>query len=391
MPRFSPFRGVRYDAAVDLDRVIAPPYDVVNARERSTLAARSPENAIHLELPEPDAERDLDRYENAAHLFHSWSASGALVQDARPALYGYRMTTREGIATTGVIGALGIGDDVLAHEETMPKPKSDRLDLLRATKANLSPIWGLSLAHGLTDLLGIEGKPTAAALDDDGVHHELWVIDDADTIAALERSVASAPVVLADGHHRYETARAYQAEAGSSRGDRDAVMAFVVELAEGQLHVRAIHRLLSNLPRGVDLAQVFSPFFEVERASGPTREVAGRIGASGASALVTRAGVSVMTARPEALEEAGTDLDSRLVELALKGIEGVEVSYDAQLDDALALLEAERADAVVLVRPATVAQISSWAAARRRMPAKTTYFVPKPRTGMVFRLLSDDA
>ncbi len=128
------------------------------------------------------------------------------------------MTDTAGHATTGVIGALGLPDpghegDILPHEQTLPKPKSDRLDLLRATRANLSPIWGLSMHHGLTATFDpTDDEPTADAYDDDGVRHQLWVLDDRDAIEAIAAAVAAAPVVIADGHHRYETAKAYQAE-----------------------------------------------------------------------------------------------------------------------------------------------------------------------------------
>ena len=123
-----------------------------------------------------------------------------------------------GRATTGVIGALGLAEpgaesDILPHEQTLPKPKSDRLDLLRATRANLSPIWGLSMATGVTATFDpTDDDPVADVFDDDGVRHQLWVLSDADTVAAVRSALAEAPVVLADGHHRYETARAYQAE-----------------------------------------------------------------------------------------------------------------------------------------------------------------------------------
>ena len=157
------------------------------------------------------------------------------------------MTDSAGRSTTGVIGALGLAEpgdegDVLPHEQTLPKPKSDRLDLLRATRANLSPIWGLSMAAGVTATFDpTDDEPVADVYDDDGVRHQLWVLSDPDAVAAVRESVGSAPVVLADGHHRYETARAYQAECraanGGQPGPYDFVMALVVELAEEQLNV----------------------------------------------------------------------------------------------------------------------------------------------------------
>ena len=147
MPRFEPFQGLRFRSEVaPLAQVIAPPYDVISASERSHLASRHRANAVLVELPEADLPGGRDRYAVAADLFARWQSKGILVADPGRNLYPYRMTDPSGRATTGVIGALGLADpgeesDILPHEQTLPKPKSDRLDLLRATRANLSPIW----------------------------------------------------------------------------------------------------------------------------------------------------------------------------------------------------------------------------------------------------------
>lgn len=396
VPRFDAFRGARYDvSSVQLDQVIAPPYDVVGPEERDKLAERSPINAIHLELPEPDAASGRDRYVAAADLLASWLERRVLVEDASPALYPYRMTTPDGAVTTGVLGALEIGEGVLPHEETMPKPKSDRLDLLRATRANLSPIWGLSLTPGLTETFAPEGPPAEDALDDDGVRHELWVLDDPVTIAKVRDAVAASPVVIADGHHRYETARTYRAEIRRSNGDRpgdhDLVMAFMVELAESQLHVRAIHRMVAGLPPQTGPAELLGRFFDVAHAGAADEPSVGALEGAGSLAAVTPKGAWRLTVRPGAFDEAGTDLEAGLVDLALRAAPDASVTYSAHWRETLADIEAGRAEMAILLRPVTVPQISAWAAARRRMPPKTTYFSPKLRTGMVFRSLSDGA
>ena len=147
-----PFAGLRYDTArVDLSMVIAPPYDVISTEDRVRLAARHSANAVRIELPEPDNRSGLDRYSHAARQLEQWQEDGVLVRDPRPSLYAYRMTTPEGTRPTVSIGALGIDEasrtSILPHEQTLPKPKSDRLDLLRATEANVSPIWGLPSAR----------------------------------------------------------------------------------------------------------------------------------------------------------------------------------------------------------------------------------------------------
>jgi uncharacterized protein (DUF1015 family) len=393
MASFDAFPGVRYDpAAVHLDQVIAPPYDVVGPAERTRLASRSPLNAIHLELPEPDLHAGKDRYQVAAELLGEWLERRCLVPEPVPALYPYRMTSPEGTVTTGVIGALGIGDDVLPHEQTLPKPRSDRLDLLRRTGANLSPIWGLSLTPGLTATFEPAGPAAADAYDDDGVRHQLWVVEDPAAVSAVTDAVAASPVVVADGHHRYETAAAYRAEVRAANGDRagdhDSVMALVVELAEEQLHVGAIHRLVSGLPDATALVDVLGSFFDAVRAGTASHRVVDALARSGSLAAVTGDDAWLLTVRPGAVESAGTDLEAGLVDLAVAAEPAASVSYCYSWQEGLQALAASEAQAVVLLRPVTVPQIAEWAAARRRMPPKTTYFTPKPRTGMVLRLLS---
>ncbi|HTX63633.1 MAG TPA: DUF1015 domain-containing protein, partial [Acidimicrobiales bacterium] len=312
MPRFDAFKGARYAAAdVHLDQVIAPPYDVVGSQERDMLAHRNPFNAIRLELPEPDLELGRDRYLAAADLLDSWLERRVLVEDAAPAFYPYRMTAPDGTTTTGVVGALEIGDDVLPHEETMPKPKSDRLDLLRATGTNLSPIWGLSLTPGLTATFEPAGTPVEDAYDDEGVRHQLWVLDDPVAVSTVRDAVAAAPVVIADGHHRYETARTYRDEVrrgnGDRAGDHDLVMALVVELAESQLHVRAIHRMIAGLPPGAGPDRLLGEYFDVVHAGPATERVVGALEGAGSLAAVTRDDAWLLTVRSGAFDAAGTD------------------------------------------------------------------------------------
>ncbi len=396
MPRFEPFRGLRYDPErVRIDQVIAPPYDVISSAERVHLVSRSPYNSVRLELPEPDLRAGRDRYELAAELLASWLERGVVVPDETPSLYPYRMTLADGQRTTGVLGALGLAEpgpdsDVLPHEQTLPKPKSDRLDLLRATRANLSPIWGLSLAQGLTATFEPIEPPLLDAFDDDGVRHELWVLDEPDVIDAVGRAVASAPVVIADGHHRYETARTFQREVRAANGDRpgphDLVLALVVELAEDQLTVGPIHRTFTDLPADVDLPAGFHKWFDVVRAGDATERVVGALGDSQSLALLTPGGAWMLTPRPELSEAAGSDLDSSFIELAMRDIPHTS-THQHTWREAFAAVESGQAQAAVLLRPVSVAQIAEWADARRKMPPKTTYFSPKPRTGMVFRSL----
>ena len=398
MPRFEPFQGLRYRPEVaPLAQVIAPPYDVISAGERSHLASRHRANAVLVELPEADLSGGRDRYTVAADLFARWQAKGILVADPGPSLYPYRMTDPAGRATTGVIGALGLADpgeesDILPHEQTLPKPKSDRLDLLRATRANLSPIWGLSMAAGVTATFDpTDDDPVADVYDDDGVRHQLWVLNDADTVAAVRAAVATAPVVLADGHHRYETARTYQAErrraSGGAPGPYDLVMALVVELSEDQLTVGAIHRTISGLPADFDLVGALAPWFDVVRAGAADDRTLGALAGSSSLTLVAGGQAYLLLAHPEAQEQEGNDLDSNLIATVLAALPPHEVMHRHSVAEALEALRDGEGEAAFLLRPVTVKQIDEWANERRRMPPKTTFFSPKPRTGMVFRSL----
>ncbi len=407
MPRFEPFRGIRYDSArVDLSSVIAPPYDVIDEHERARLAGRHSANAVRIELPEPDHRAGLDRYAHAAVQFQRWLEEGVLRRDPGPTFSAYRMTTIHGHVTNGVIGALGIDDasaaDILPHEETLPKAKSDRLELLRATRANLSPIWGLSMTAGLSDLFVSKTVADTRAVDDQGTVHEVWVIDDPDDLEAISTAVASSPVVVADGHHRYETARTFRSE-GSQRsahpgrprsaeapgaGD-DLVLALIVELAEGNLEVGAIHRGLSHLPEGSDLLAAFSSWFDVTRAGALDERTVDALGEAGALALVMPSGCWLLSPKDGTPEAADADLDSSMVALVLAELPHHDVQFHNSWQDAVRAVVDGRAEAVCLLRPVTPSQIAAWAHRRRRMPPKTTYFVPKPRTGIVYRTLDD--
>lgn len=394
MARFQPFAALRYDLdRVDLGAVVSPPYDVIDDAQRATLAGRDPHNAVHLDVPEAGGGRD--RYEVARDLLAAWKESRVLVRDPVPAFTVYRMAYADdaGVArhTTGVIGALELsppGRDILPHEHTTPKARSDRLDLLRATRANLSAIWGLSLAKGLTDLLPVDGPPTAE-IDDDGVVHSVWVVDDPEACAALAAAASEAPVVVADGHHRYETSLAYLAErraAGDNPEGAAATLAYLVELVEDELTVRAIHRLLDGLPAGFDVVAALAPWFEPIGPPPAGVPVVAAMDEARALAAVTPAGEVLLRPRPEALADA-RDLDSARLDVALAALPPHQLRFQHGVGNVRAAVAAGAAQAGVLLRPATVAQIEATAHGGERMPPKTTFFHPKLKTGLVFRTL----
>ncbi|HZU79058.1 MAG TPA: DUF1015 family protein, partial [Acidimicrobiales bacterium] len=194
-------------------------------------------------------------------------------------------------------------------------------------------------------------------------------------------------------HHRYETALAYQNERRAERdgigGAYDSVMALVVELAPDQLTVKPIHRTVTGIPEGADLVGAFSKWFDAVRAGPADEQVVGAAADSQALALVTAEDVWLLTPKEGSYEAAESDLDSSLVALAIEGVPGAQTQYHHDWRTVVSSVIAGSADAAVLLRPVSVAQIGEWAHARRRMPPKSTFFHPKPRTGMVFRPLDD--
>ena len=411
MPAFLPFAGVRYDcgtAGADLDRLAAPPYDVVDDDEHAALEAAHTHNAVRLILPRDDQD-DGDRYARAAATFARWRDEGALVHDDEPRFYAYRMeyTGADGSArhTRGVLGALALpepGDDaILPHERTLPKAKSDRLALLSAMRVNVDPIWGLTPAAGLTQLLD-PAVELCRCEDRDGVVHVLGAIDDPERVARISELVASVPVVLADGHHRFETAcnyRALRRAEGVEDSGAGAIMTFVVELADDELCIQPIHRLL-ELPSDVDVRSRLADAFAIEsygadvtpdRVEALTR----RMAAEQALGLVDRDGlalaVPVPAVRAAALADehpAVASTDAAVVEaLVVPRLPEASWAYRHDAAGCAALVDKRAATAAILCSPVSVAQTREAATDRARMPQKTTFFWPKPRTGMVFRPL----
>ncbi|MEZ5145005.1 MAG: DUF1015 domain-containing protein [Acidimicrobiales bacterium] len=394
MPRFEPFPGVRYDLGrAPVADVTAPPYDVIDADDRAALVARHPHNVVVVDLPVGGP----DPYGEADATFRRWLDEGVLVRD-EPAFYVYRMSFRDeaGTAhhTTGVIGALELSrpgeGGILPHEQTTKKAKTDRLDLLRATRANLSAVWGLSPAPGLTAMLPTEQPPTAAWADDDGVEHAVWIVSDPRHTTAIAAAVAAHPVVIADGHHRYETSLAYRDEQRATGGDapagHDLVMTYVVELVDDELTVAPIHRLVSGLPDDLDLPAALAASFRVEPAPDPSSVTVDDLVGGGRLCLVGPGGAWWLTPRPEAFGGV-RDLDTSRLDAALADLPPHELVFQHGIANVVARVRRGDAQWGVLLRPATVGQIVDIAHGGERMPPKTTFFHPKPRTGVVFRTL----
>ncbi|MFZ9533227.1 MAG: DUF1015 family protein, partial [Ilumatobacteraceae bacterium] len=372
MPIFAPFRALRYRADHDLSLVTAPPYDVLNNNDRSNLMSLHPRNVVAVDLPVGD-----NPYATAAATLATWRNEGVLQLDARPSFTLYRMSFLDARGdrrnTVGVIGALEVVDEgaggVLPHERTTPKAKTDRLDLTRATRANLSPVWGLSLREQLTDALIAAGELLGEFVDDDGVTHRVERVDDPTRVRSIASLVSSAPVLIADGHHRYAIARTYRdemrgtplAEAAST------TMTYVGELVEQQLSIAAIHRLYRGITAD-ELRNVVSAKFDIRPVSGSiTTRIISEMSERGSLCLVDGSHAGWwLTPKPGAF--AGLrDLDSDRLEAALRTIDH-EVAYQHGFDEVIAQLDAGHAAVAVFIRPTSIAEIRRTADERLLMP-----------------------
>jgi uncharacterized protein (DUF1015 family) len=386
VPRFEPFPAVRYSPTGEpLDVLVAPPYDVLSGEERDDYAARSPHNIVHVDVPTDGP----DGYAGAAALLRQWIADGVLVADAEPSFTIYRMrfTDPTGAARdlAGVIGALEVVDEgaggVLPHERTTPKASTDRLDLTRATRANLSPVWGLSLASGLSGLLAEPGELIGAVTVDGVVHRAERVVDES-RLAKIGAAVAGDDVLIADGHHRYGVARSYRDEVRSR--EAQLTLAFVGELVAEQLSVEAIHRLYAGVTYD-EVAIALAQSFDLAPTDVPTPTTLAAMQADGFLVLVGPQGAQRLTPKPGAFEGVRA-IDGAWLEHAL-GPLPVDVAYQHGLAETVAAVARGDAAAGVLIRPVSLAEIQRTAREGLLMPPKSTFFTPKLRTGFVIRQL----
>ena len=420
MPVVRPFRALRYAAdSVDLARVVAPPYDVIDPSKQAMLLARDPHNVVRLDLPrtEPGEEPDV-RYRRAARTLADWRSAGFLRAESRPALYAYEQTYRvpgsEEVRTQrGFFGRLRIeayGDGIRRHELTLPGPREDRYRLLRATGVNTSPVVMLYEDAGGTAADTLEAvaatAPAADIVDDDGVSHRLWPVTEPEAVATLVAAASGGPLTVADGHHRYETALRYRDErrVGAPASDPDPawdyVLALVLDAAHEPLTTLPTHRVIRGLGDGwLDSVRPgLGEWFVIEEFDSGALATPGE-GGGGRFGLWTRDGGLRLTARAEAFDAAlGDDAVGRLdvsrLGLALERLLGLgpdEIAAGERLDythdaaDAIDRVDrnANGADAAFLLEATPVSAVLDVAAAGGVMPQKSTYFYPKALTGLV--------
>ena len=395
MPRFEPFHALRFVDSGNLDAYCAPPYDVLSDYDRQQLAAQSTHNIVHIDLPIADPPSDA--YANASHLLQSWIKNDVLQRDDEPSLTLYRTSftdeTGKSRNIVGVIGSLEVVDEgaggVLPHEQTTPKAKTDRLDLTRATDANLSPVWGLSTKIGLSALLSEPGEPVGSVVDAEGVIHSVERVVDKSRIESICAAVSSSPVVIADGHHRYAISRTFRDEVRARTQSKDTgaelTLTYINELVEEQLSVAAIHRFYNGASAD-DLRRALTQFYTFEAATSVDDKTLQEMNKRGSLVFIDdRMSVSWMTPKVGVFDSI-RELDSARLEYALAGVDHT-VGYQHGATEVQELVASGRATAAILIRPVSVDEIKRTANEGLLMPPKSTFFTPKLRTGLVMREL----
>ena len=428
MVEFLPLRGLCYSPKYAGPAVYAPPYDVISQDQQRRYLARSPYNIVRLILgPSPD---DQGWHAEAAATLEAWASQGVLVRDPTPRFYGYRQhfTLPDGHrhVRTGCIGRMRLcawREGVYRHEHTRTGPRIDRLRLTRATRMNLSPIFGLYYdpSGELARWLEPPAQPALDFQDEEGVRQIVWPIEDAGTIARIVQGMSNREVVIADGHHRYETALAYQAERRAAEGDPaqlrpyDYALIYLTASEDPGLCILPSHRvvaggptiqsrrLLPALERDFDLL----PLRDSRSLSEPVAEAARGTVAIGlclreAGSWVLRLkdlGIARRAAKAcgsDDLAELGVCVLQNLILEPHLGISPEvlatteRVSYTIHETEARERVRSGKAQAAFILNPTTVEQV--WQAAQRGMtlPQKSTYFYPKLLTGLVFNLLDEE-
>jgi uncharacterized protein (DUF1015 family) len=417
MADLQPIKTLRYDPEVagPLGDLIAPPYDVIDDELRAELAGRSPYNVVEIDLPES--------YEGAAEKLGEWRRQGVLVSEDEPAIWVLRQdyTAPDGSTRTrsGFFARVRVEDygpgRIRPHERTHPGPKEDRLRLTRATRANLSPIFSLFPDSGgaATETLAevMSGEPFAEASDDEGTRNTLWRLADPESIAALQAALADAELLIADGHHRYETARVYADELGGE-GDHRFVLMFLVALDDPGLLIFPTHRMLTGLKddaekqiairdtarRDFDIEELDDPR-ELEPPAGNGRPAFGYMDSFFKRPFrFTLKDQSIADEALAGMPEPYRRLDTAVLEAVfLRGALGMSeddishlrgLDYSKNLEDAIERVESGAADAGFFMRATPVEQVREVAQTGESMPPKSTYFYPKVPTGLVFNPLA---
>ena len=421
-----PFHGIRYnpERIDDLSLVICPPYDVISPSDQDALYRRHPHNVVRLELGQtsPNDSDDDNQYTRAAALFRQLRRDGDLVRQDKPAYYLVEETfpwQGKSAARYSLWAAVRLEpfdrDVVLPHEHTRPGPKEDRLRLMQAAEANFSPVMGLYRdSEGSLSLLlkqAVEGTPAAVASPIDGQSFRLWVLDDPQAAAAIQAFFSSRPLYLADGHHRYETALHFRDLAGPQDPEaaRSFAMIALISMDDPGLKLEPYHRVLAGLDSrdqaavGEALAGL-TPQGEVDIAGLSPEEAAARImeplrRSPGMTVAVLRAGDGLATLMSLEGAPSGADFDALgscdpwvLQQTVLAPALGERLSRHADYThdpaEAVGRVQREEVQVAVLLRPMPLDIFEEVVRRGRRLPPKSTFFIPKLPTGLVINDLA---
>jgi uncharacterized protein (DUF1015 family) len=416
-----PFRSIRFSPRVirerGLSNVFAPPYDQISPERQEKLYARAPENIVRVTYPK----REGDPYAAAAKTLSEWLAGGILEKEKRPALWNYRQTFTEGgrtIVRESLVGLVKLEEyekgTIRPHERTLAKPKEDRLALLSATKADLELLFLLTRAP-LSAALSTRRAPQLSATDDDGVRHDAFRISDYAAHVELQGLVKNAEAIIADGHHRYETALAFSKDPAAEKMPAAKYkLCAIVDMASPGVIVRPIHRLLADMPdwRPAQTLHAARDHFDL-RELATAREALAALESHSrrfpAFVLYSPPAKPVLLTLkentgplpwPEGRSAAWRSLDVAALEVAffdkLLGIrtdsiaKGERISFTSDADGAIAAVDSGRAQAAILMRATTISDVDAVVGAGDRLPQKSTHFFPKMYSG-IFGVSLEDA
>jgi len=433
----SPFRGIRYNQRTvgDLARVLCPPYDVITPEQQKLYYEKSNYNAIRLEFPEPTG----DSYQRAAITFQQWMKHGVLHLDSASSFYlhAHRFEysgaekVRRGLIAHVKLGPWGSG--IYPHEETFPKAKGDRLQLMRACRANFSPLLSLYhdsereiasiLSHVAQEkpLMSLRAKRSNLLACNEA--HTLWAISDPEIKRELSQFLSSQPLYIADGHHRYETALTYQQERAEEQSDSlgssviasgakqslngkgafNYVMMELVDFSDPGLVVLPLHRLVRGIVPSIlgGLEDQLRNFFVLESVplkAGdcqlPTDSCLGILGLQPGSLVVLkrRQDISLEAVMPGNRSQAYREfnvsiLNHIILDKVLSGTKVLDVAYTVDLKEAYQQIKEGEYQLAFLLNPPQPEMVKAVADAQDRMPSKSTYFYPKLPAGLIINPL----
>lgn len=412
-----PFKGVRYNLEKTLlKQVIAPPYDVIDESLRECLLSKSPYNVVAIDLPIGGE----DKYEKAGELYRLWKENGILIKDHQPAYYIYEQEYEyngKNYIRTGFIGVMKLEEfgkgKVFPHEKTLPGPKQDRFELMKATNANLSQIFGLYMdkENKLERIFSMAKKdmPIGSAVDIYGVKNSLWIVNDKESVDKITQFMTDKAVYIADGHHRYETAinyRNYMREKNGDDGTNDAgyeyVMTMFVNFYDEGLKIFPTHRVV-DLPTSFDINEFFNKLEELFTITKLTDEKKSKfLDVESDMRIIMyingeKYGIRVKDSVLDRLDAVYRKVNTYILqELVLKKLldftdekllkkQGI---YFVQTEEEIKNLLTNSNRAAFVLKGMDIDVVRLVSENGLVMPQKSTYFYPKLQTGLVFNDLN---